>query len=158
MELASREFGQWCFDHGVRIGTIIAVGCCHDGEDCIGALEDLIRDNENRRLAKIFSLPSLMEPSYEIADDDGEEPRHRRESVLQHLAQRDLNGFLVTVEQVVRTYDRRGRSFTFSWGHYRSEQIYTALLDSAFVHHLMDRIEKDQKKEKREAEKSKVAS
>lgn len=135
MQINSREFACWCYDHAVRIGAIISVSAGHDGEDATGALEDAIDNRTDKQLAELFGKGILRHIKPEPGDKPSE--RERRGAVLSYLNDSDSWGFIVNMERAVRKYRADG-TCTYSWGHFNTKDIYADALDAA----LIDRIEK----------------
>jgi hypothetical protein len=145
MEFSTKEFASWCFDNDVRLGTIISLGACHDGNECTQVMADLIDSHTDDELGRIFSAPDLakwMKP-FEAENEE------RYEYILQFLLDRRIYGFLVTVEIAVREYYDGGGRYSSSWGYFSIDQMYTEALDSFFCGALRHLIGKFRVKEKK---------
>ena len=144
MNPQSKEFGSWCFNQSIRIGQIIWVGCCGDGECCTEQMKDLIDESDDDELAKLFGQKTV--PAY-IKQGGFESDSERRSEILQFLIQRGCNGFVVTVERPVMRH--KGKSKYYSWGYFHTERIYTPKLDESFVAQLEKVIAKMKRSDKK---------
>jgi hypothetical protein len=122
--MIARDLSQFLFDSSVAIDTVILLAGEHDRTS--DAFDDFIDEHTDDELRKILRIDALPDMGADVDDDE------RREYVIEHVREQNMQGLLVQIASPVKDYADDGNSASYSWGHYHTEWIYTDDLGDGF--------------------------